>query len=116
MTLTLTRVSGSTKKGAIVNLAYTSPGRAASKYGVTRPLGDRAIVLTFDGPISVGTPMVGTPAMKAIESVDVRRDASGVTHAVLGITGSGCARMNAADWKNGSDATQTASVTLDVRR
>ncbi len=116
VTLTLTRVNGSTKKGTVVNLAYTSPARAASKYAVKRPIGDHAIVLTFDGPISVGTPMVGTPAMKAVESVDVRRDASGVVHAVLGITGSGCARMNAAAWKNGSDATQTATVTLDVRR
>ena len=56
VTLTLTRVSGASKKGTIVNLAYTSPGRAASKYGVNRPLGDHAIVLTFDGPISVGRP------------------------------------------------------------
>ena len=116
MTLTLTRVSGTAKKGTVVNLAYMSPGRAASKYGVTRPVGDRAIVLTFDGPITVGTPMVGTPGMKAIESVDVRRDASGVTHAVIGVSGSGCARMNAADWKNGSDTTRTAALTLDVRR
>jgi len=116
VTLTLTRVSGTVKNGTTVNLAYMSPGRAASKFGVTRPVGDHAIVLTFDGPISVGTPMVGTPAMRAIESVDVRHDASGVTHAVIGITGTGCARLNAADWRNGSDTTQTAALTLDVRR
>ena len=116
VTLTLTRVSGTAKKGTIVNLAYTSPGRAASKYGVTRPVGDHAIVLTFDGPITAGSDHGRHSRHAAIESVDVRRDASGVTHAVVGITGTGCARMNAADWKNGSDATQTAAVTLDVRR
>ena len=34
-------------------------------------LGDRAIVLTFDGPITVGTPMVGQPDMRALQSGDV---------------------------------------------
>ncbi len=116
VTLTLTRVSGSAKQGTIVNLAYMSPARAAAKYGVTRPVGDHAIVLTFDGPVAVGTPMVGSPSMQAIESVDVRRDSSGVSHAVVGITGTGCARLNSADWRNGSDSTQTALLTLDVRR
>jgi hypothetical protein len=116
ITLTLTRVSGTAKQGSTVKLAYMSPSRAAAKYGVTRPVGDHAIVLTFDGAITAGTTMVGTPGLRAIESVDVRRDASGVTHAVVGITGTGCARMNAADWRNGSDATQTAALTLDVRR
>ena len=116
MTLSLTRVSGTAKNGTTVDLAYMSPGRAASRYGVTRPVGDHAIVLTFDGPVTVGAAMAGTPGMRAIESVDVRRDAPGVTHAVIGITGNGCARLNAADWKDGSDATQTAALTLDVRR
>jgi len=116
VTLTLTRVSGTAKQGTVVNLAYMSPARAVSKYGVVRPVGDHAIVLTFDGPVAVGAPMVGSPGLQAIQSVDVRRDASGLTHAVVGITGTGCARLNSADWKNGSDTTQTAILTLDVRR
>ena len=116
LTLTLTRVSGTTRTGSVVNLAYTSPTRAASKYGITRPLGDHAIVLTFDGAITVGSAQIGTPALKALESVDVRRDASGIAHAIVGITGTGCARLNAPEWKNGSDTIQTASITLDVRR
>ena len=37
VTLSLTRVSGTARKGTTVELAYMSPGRAASKYGVTRP-------------------------------------------------------------------------------
>ena len=115
LNLTLTRVNGTSKVGTKVNLAYMSPTRAASKFGVKRPVGDHAIVLTFDGPISAGSTMVGTPVMRAITSVDVRRDASGVTHAVVGVTGKGCARMNAAAWKNGSDATTTVVLTLDVR-
>ena len=116
VTLTLTRVNGTSRHGAVLNLAYISPTRAASKYGVTRPLGDHAIVITFDGPITVGSAEIGVPNMKAIKSVDVRRDTSGVTHAIVGISGTGCARMNSADWRNGSDATQSAVVTLDVRR
>ncbi len=114
--LSLTRMSGSTSKGTLVKLAYMSPGKAASTYGVTRPVGDRAIVLTFDGPIKVGTPMVGTPNLQALETVDVRRDSSGVTHVVVGVTGSGCARLNAADWRSGTDSIATADLLLDIRR
>ena len=51
-----------------------SPGKAASRFGVTRPVGDRAIVLTFDGPINAGTTMVGIagPAAPSSRSMSGR--------------------------------------------
>jgi hypothetical protein len=60
--------------------------------------------------------MVGQPNMRALKSVDIRRDSSGVTHAVIGVTGEGCARLNAPEWRHGPDDITTASVILDVRR
>ena len=117
LTISLTRVDGSVRKGTTVRMAFMGPSRAASTLGITRPLGDRALVLTFDGPIVAGTPMIGQPAaMRALESVDIRRDADGVTHAAIGVAGTGCARLNAPDWKDGSDSTQTADLILDIRR
>ncbi len=116
VTFTLTRLGSTSRPGVTVELKFMSPAKAASTFGVTKPDGERALVLTFDGPVNVGTPMVGKPAMDAIESVDVRRDDSGVTHAILGVTGAGCARLNAPDWRSGSDDITTASLLIDVRR
>lgn len=116
LTLTLTRVSGSTKSGTIIGAAFMPTAKAASTYHITRPNGDRAVVLTFDGPITVGTSMAASPAMRVIETIDVRRGADGVTHAVIGVTGSGCIRLDAPDWANGDPALTTAALVLDVRR
>jgi hypothetical protein len=116
LTLSLTRMSGGTKNGTSVEMVFMGPGKAASTYGVTRPVGDRAIVLTFDGPINVGNAILGSPGLQALETVEVRKDASGVTHAVIGITGTGCARLNSPDWRSGSDSITTADLLLDVRR
>lgn len=117
LTISLARVKGSVRTGTTVRMAFMAPGKAASTLGITRPLGDRALVLTFDGPVIAGTPLTGQPAaLRALESVDIRRDADGVTHAAMGVAGTGCARLNAPDWKDGSDSTQTADLILDIRR
>jgi hypothetical protein len=115
LTLALTRMSGGAKPATSVKLEFISPGKAASLYGITRPVGDRALVITFDGPITVGIPKVGIPGLRAIESVDVRRDTSGVAHAVIGVSGDGCARLNVPDWRSGADKVPTADVLIDVR-
>jgi hypothetical protein len=115
LTLALERMSGGAKPASSLTLEFISPGKAASLYGITRPVGDRALVITFDGPIRVGTTMVDLPSMRAIESVDVRSDASGVAHAVIGVSGKGCARLNVPDWRSGADKVPTADVLIDVR-
>lgn len=117
LTMALARTSGTAPRpGTTVEFAFMSPGKASSSLGVTRPLGDRAIVVTFDGPITPANTMVGQPGMQALQSVDIRRDDSGVTHAVIGVSGDGCARLNAPEWRDGSDDTTTATVVLEIRR
>ncbi len=116
LTLALTRMSGGNKNGTSIEMAFMSPAKAASKFGVTRPIGDRAIVLTFDGPINAGNTMVASPGLQALETIDVRKDASGVTHAVIGVSGTGCARLNVPDWRSGSDSITSADLLLDIRR
>ncbi len=114
LTLQLASSSGTARRGAVVRMDMVSPGRAASTYGVTRPDGDRALVLTFEGPVTLSTTLIGSPGLRALRTVDIRRDDDGVVHAVMGIEGDGCVRMRADDWK--SSRATSAKLVLEFRR
>jgi hypothetical protein len=116
LTFDLTRLKGSAKRGATVRMAFLKPARAASRYGVATPAGDRALVLTFDGPLSLRAEMSAQPGLRALASLEARTDDQGVVHAVVGVIGSGCARIVATDWRDGSDQTTTAKLVIDVQR
>lgn len=116
LTFDLTRLQGSVRRGALVSMEFVRPGRAASRYGVDRPNGDRALVITFDGPLALRAAMSARPGLAALASVEARTDDDGVVHAVIGIEGDGCARIVADDWRDGTDRTTTAKLVIDVRR
>lgn len=116
LTFDLVRLQGSVRRGAIVSMDFLRPGRAASRYDVATPVGDRALVISFDGPLSLRQPISARPGLTALESVEARVDDEGVVHAVLGISGDGCARIIATDWRDGSDRTTAAKLVIDVRR
>lgn len=116
LTFDLVRLQGSVRRGATVSMEFLRPGRAASRYDVATPSGDRALVITFDGPLNLRAPMSARPGLVALESVEARADADGVVHAVLGISGEGCARIVATDWRDGSDRTTEARLVVDIRR
>jgi hypothetical protein len=116
VTLYLERTSGSAKQGASVTQDFIKPAKAIAQYGVAPPTGERALVITFQGPIALGAVVNGQPGLSAIKSVEARRDADGIARVVIGVTGTGCARLINNDWRDGSDATTTAQLTIDVRR
>lgn len=116
LTFDLTRLQGSFRRGAIVRMEFLRPGRAASRYEVDTPTGDRALVITFDGPMSLRRPVSAQPGLAALRSLEARADGDGVVHAVLGIAGTGCARIVANDWRDGGDDTTAAKLVIDVRR
>lgn len=116
LTFDLTRLKGSVRRGAIVSMEFLRPGRAASRYDVATPDGDRALVITFDGPLDLRAAMSARPGLTALASVEAKADGDGVVHAVLGISGDGCARILANDWRDGSDRTTTAKLVIDIRR
>jgi hypothetical protein len=116
LTFDLTRLEGSKRTGAIVSMEFVRPARAASKYGVATPSGDRALVITFDGPLALRTAISGQPGLVALSSVAARTDDDGVVHAILGIGGKGCARLVANDWRNGDDDTTSAKLIVDIQR
>ncbi len=117
LTLSLTRMSGGNKNGTSIEMVFMSPGKAASTYGVTRPArrsGHRAHVRWAHqcGHHDGRRPRA---CRRSRPSTSARTQA-GVTHAVIGISGSGCARLNAPDWRSGSDSITSADLLLDVRR
>jgi hypothetical protein len=116
LTFDLTRLEGEARRGVIVRMAYLRPARAASRYDVATPDGDRAIVLTFDGPMSLRSALSARPGLSALASLEAKADDEGVVHAVVGVQGDGCARLVANDWRTGSDDTAEAKLVIDVRR
>lgn len=116
LTFDLTRLRGSTREGTVVGMRFLRPAKAASRYDVETPAGDRALVITLDGPISLRAAISAQPGLAALTSLDARVDADGIVHAVLGITGDGCARVVANDWRDGGESTTTAKLVIDIRR
>lgn len=112
----LTRLEGSARKGAVVRMEFLRPGRAASRYGVATPEGDRALVITFDGPLSLRSAMEARPGLTSLASLEARTDDEGLVHAVIGVAGDGCARLVANDWRDGSDRTTQAKLIVDIQR
>jgi len=117
LTFDLARVDGEAQRGVIVRMQFMRPNRAASRYGVETPEGDRALVLTFDGAMNLRSDIAAQqPGLATLASVEAREDDDGVIHAVVGINGDGCARLVANDWRSGSDDTTEAKVVIDIRR
>lgn len=116
LTFDLTRLEGSYRRGSIVRMEFLRPSRAASRYDVDTPDGDRALVLTFDGQMNLRSAMSARPGLTALRSLDARADDDGVVHAVIGIEGDGCARIVSNDWRNGDGDTSTAKLVIDIRR
>jgi hypothetical protein len=116
LTFDLTRVSGTAQRGVIVRLRFMPPARAATRYEMDTPEGDRAIVLTFDGALTLREERSERPAMTTLRSVEAREDDEGVVHALVGVAGDGCVRLVANDWRNGSDDTTEAKLVIDIRR
>lgn len=116
LTFDLARLQGSVRNGTIVRMEFLRPARAASRYDVDMPSGDRALVVTFDGPLNLRSAMAAQPGLRVIGSLGARTDDDGVVHAVIGVTGDGCARLVANDWRNGDDDTTTAKLVVDIQR
>ena len=116
LTFDLTRLDGEARRGVIVRMEFLKPARAASRYDMDTPDGDRAIVLTFDGAMNIREAVAARPGLVTLASVEAQADDEGVVHALVGINGDGCARLVANDWRNGSAETTEAKLVIDIRR
>jgi hypothetical protein len=110
--------------GTSVKMEWMTPSEAKSTYGAPRRVqGDRAIVVTFDGPVKLDANQTidqlflepaGVEQVRNIQTFDGK---DGQIHAVLGLRGENCARLsvNRKAW-NKKTPQKNANILLDIER
>jgi len=108
-------------KATTVSMLWMTPKEAQEKFDISRVRGDRALVVTFNGPVSL-------TANRTIEQDDFEHEGidqvgrlqlfegkDGKLRTVIGIRSESCARMKAPGWTKKSTS-RNARVTLDIER
>jgi hypothetical protein len=116
MTLTLSR-AGDIKTGPTLTIESMTPSDVTARYGIIAPSSvDRAIVVSFEGKVSIGVPQaIPSTGLTAIVNTDAETDSTGVVRAVLGVNGTGCHQLSVPSWASDPAAT-TIQVLIDVKR
>lgn len=116
MTLTLSRLGDATTPSTLT-IESTTPSDVTARYGIAAPIGvDRAIVVSFEGKVTIGVPQtIPSTGLSAISSTDVETDSTGVVRAVLGVNGTGCHQLSVPTWAS-DPAAKTVQVLIDVKR
>jgi hypothetical protein len=125
ITWKMTRASKKRAKNSTqVTMRWMEPREAQSSLGTPRRVqGDRAIVITFDGPVDITVNQSLDQLLLERENVDQIRNIQmfegedGTVHVVIGLRGDSCARMSVRGkaWDKKS-TTKTAQVYLDIER
>jgi hypothetical protein len=104
-----------------VTMDWTTPEEARRDTGADLVSGQRAIVVTFDGPVTatVGQQVddlsMEPQGVEQIRTVDMFTAADGKLRAVIGLRGDNCAKMSAQGW-NRNSKTKNGRVFLDVQK
>jgi hypothetical protein len=111
------RKSGS---GSDVTMRWTTP-EEARKLGANLVNGQRALVVTFDGPVSstVGQEIddlsLEPEGVTQIRTVDMFTGEDDNVHTVIGLRGESCARMSSSNWGRRADK-RNGRVFLDLEK
>jgi len=112
---------GSAKKGTTATMEWTTPREARGAYGGRLVSGNRAIVVTFDGPvdITVGQQidqlLLEPENVTQIRTIDMFEGEDGNVRTVIGLRGDSCARMSSTGWAKKAKV-KNARVYLDVQK
>jgi hypothetical protein len=125
VTFTLARTAKKKAANAtIVSMEWMKPSDAKSTYGAPqRVQGDRALVLTFDGPVDLDVNQtldqlhLEPAGVGQIRNIQTFEGNDGKVHAVIGLRGDSCARMSVKSkaW-NKKSPQKNALVYLDIER
>ena len=123
VTFELTRAGAKkAKAGTTVSMEWMSPGDAKSTYGApARVQGNRAIVVTFDGPMDIDNNQAIDSLLLEGQNVEQLRNiqmfdgSDGKVHAVIGMRSDACARMDTRGFKK-KDKSKNGRIYLQVER
>ncbi len=100
----------------LVSVESVASDEVTDRFGLPAPsAGERAVVVTFEGPVGLPSPIGSEPALEVIEDLLVDEGSDGLIHAVVGVTGSGCHRLSAPGWSFGAAPQEVEVIILDVR-
>lgn len=108
------------KKATNVLLEWMDIKTAKETFGLAQLSGQRAIVITFDGPVDIIVDQrIDTAALEAEEVSAVRGvqqfvGPDGKVRAVIGTRGEGCVTMTAPLWKQARNKTAKSKIFLDI--
>jgi hypothetical protein len=117
----MTRASqGRTKNPTTATMHWTTPQAIQDRFGIGRVQGDRAILVTFDGPVkiaansSINTDSLSGAGIDQIKRVQTFTQA-GTMYTAIGIKSESCARMRSTGWAKKANR-DDARVVLDIER
>ena len=105
-----------------VTMRWTTPQAAKDQFGdaIGRVQGDRALLITFDGPVSISANAQIEQGELEDKDIDqIRRvqlfEHNGKVRTIIGLKGDACARLGSVQW--GAKSTKdNARVVLDIER
>jgi hypothetical protein len=112
---------GSSKSGTEVTIEWLTPKEARSEYGATLVKGERAVVVTFDGPVDItanqqiDSLLLEPENVLQIRTVDMFEGEDGNVRTVIGLRGDSCVRMSSTGWK-AKGKTKAGKVYVDVEK
>jgi hypothetical protein len=107
------------KKGTTVSMEWTTPREAQDEYGIQRVLGDRALVITFDGPVditanqTIESDQLEAEGIQQVRRIQLFEGTDGKVRTAIGLSSDSCARMEARGW-GGKAAPASSRVILDI--
>ncbi len=111
------------KKATLAKMLWTTPDEAKAKYGdsIGRVLGDRAVEIIFDGPVSISfNSEIELAELDDMGIEQIRRvqlfEKYGKVRTVIGLKGDSCGRLGSLNWGANKAKKDNAQVVLDLER
>ncbi len=108
------------KKGTTVSMEWSTPKEVQQQYGVPRVQGDRALLITFDGPVSITANQtieagqLEAEGIDQIKKIQLFEGADGKVRTAIGLRTESCARMEAKGWGSKKDKPANSRIVLDI--
>ncbi len=108
------------KTGTTVTMEWSTPKDVQQRYGISRVQGDRALVITFDGPVSITAnqtiegDQLSAEGIDQIKRIQLFEGPDGKVRTAIGLRTESCARMEAKNWGSKKDKPANSRVILDI--